>query len=135
MTAPRGVHHVAIKVRDLASVEPFYRDLLGLPVIKRWLDTDGQNERAIWVDAGDGGFVALEVAKSGGSKRPGSEEQPGLFFLALRIGTGDRGYWEQRFAAAGVAVYHRTNFTIYVRDPEGNRIALSHYPEKADEKR
>jgi hypothetical protein len=25
-------------------------------------------------------------------------------------------------------VAHRTRFTIYLRDPEGNRIGLSHWP-------
>ncbi|HXX30163.1 MAG TPA: glyoxalase, partial [Myxococcaceae bacterium] len=31
----------------------------------------------------------------------------------------------------GVAVEHETRWTLYVRDPEGNRVALSHHPQPA----
>ena len=33
---------------------------------------------------------------------------------------------------ARVAVEHETRWTLYVRDPEGNRVALSHHPQPAD---
>ena len=32
---------------------------------------------------------------------------------------------------ADVRVAGRTRWTIYLRDPEGNRIGLSHYPDEA----
>ena len=34
----------------------------------------------------------------------------------------------QHIAERGVAVVHRTRFTLYVQDPEGNRVGLSHHP-------
>ncbi|HET6280930.1 MAG TPA: VOC family protein [Polyangia bacterium] len=128
---PRGLHHLAIKVRDLPRVEPFYRDLLGLAVIKRWPAAEGPGERAIWVDTGDGAFLALEVVASGTTAADDDERaaQPGLHLVALRIAATERAAWEQRLAAAGVAVYQRTAFTLYVRDPEGNRVGLSSYPD------
>jgi catechol 2,3-dioxygenase-like lactoylglutathione lyase family enzyme len=134
---PRGVHHVALRVADLAKVEPFYRDVLALPVIRRWPKAeDGgvRGDRSIWLDAGDGAFVALEtttetsVATADAAAHADAVGPP---VLALRIGADERAAWEARLQAAGVAIYHRTAFTLYVRDPEGNRIGLSHHPQTA----
>jgi glyoxylase I family protein len=133
---PRGVHHVALRVADLAKVEPFYRDVLALPVIRRWPkaeDGGAPGDRSIWLDAGDGAFVALET--TGTAAEPGEAAARagavGPPVLALRIGADERAAWEARLQAAGVAIYHRTAFTLYVRDPEGNRIGLSHHPHAA----
>jgi hypothetical protein len=41
--------------------------------------------------------------------------------------------WEERLHAGGVEVVHRTRWTLYVRDPEGNRVGLSHHPEPAED--
>jgi glyoxylase I family protein len=131
VTAARGLHHLAIQVRDLARVEAFYRDVLGLAVVRRWPAADGRGERSVWVDAGDGSFLALEVV--GGDAAPAADEGPraGLFLVALKIDAAGRDDWERRLAAAGVAITHKTAYTLYVRDPEGNRVGLSHYPHPA----
>ena len=54
----------------------------------------------------------------------------GLFLLALRATPSERRALEARLSAAGIAVESRTDFTSYFRDPEGNRFAISHYPER-----
>jgi glyoxylase I family protein len=134
LIAPRGFHHLAIQVRHLARAEHFYCDTLGLPVLRRWPAAEGRGERSIWVDTGDGSFLALEVtaAPPGDDDATGTEGPsgggPGLHLVALRIAPDERNRWQQRLEQAGVAVYHQTAFTLYVRDPEGNRIGLSHYP-------
>ena len=56
---------------------------------------------------------------------------PGYFLLALRIGAGERESWETRLREHGIAVHHRTEWTLYFRDPEGNRVGLSHHPDAA----
>jgi glyoxylase I family protein len=126
-----GFHHLAIQVRDLAAVEGFYRDVLGLGVLRRWpAEPPATGERSVWLDAGggDGGFIALERVAAAAERAP---DAPGLHLIALRIAPGEREAWEQRLARAGVAVTHRTAFTLYLRDPEGNRIGLSHWPDGA----
>jgi catechol 2,3-dioxygenase-like lactoylglutathione lyase family enzyme len=132
--SPRGFHHLAIQVRALAAVEPFYRDVLGLRVLRRWPARDGgPGERSVWLDTGDGSFLALEVVV--GAEPTAAEEsaqraaRPGLHLVALRIERAAREEWERRLAAAGVPVEARTAFTLYVRDPEGNRVGLSHWPD------
>jgi catechol 2,3-dioxygenase-like lactoylglutathione lyase family enzyme len=133
--AARGFHHLAVQVRDLAACEPFYRDVLGLPVIRRWPNADGTGERSVWLDTGDGhGFLALEVVPPGGptaSEDAARSTRPGLHLVALRIPREARDAWESRLTAAGVSVESRTAFTLYVRDPEGNRVGLSHWPQAA----
>jgi glyoxylase I family protein len=126
---PTRVHHVAIKVADLARAESFYVALLGLPVLRRWPTPDGLGERSLWLDLGQGAFLALEQAD--GEAPAKAEGAPGLHLLALAILRGERDAWEARLVQAGFPVYQRTAFTLYVRDPEGNRIGLSHWPDAA----
>ena len=131
--SPRGFHHLAIQVRDLRDAERFYRDVLGLAVLRRWPAQDGQpGERSVWLDVGDGGFLALEVVAAGATAAEDAARatRPGLHLVALRIERATRTSWEHRLAAAGVPVEARTPFTLYVRDPEGNRVGLSHWPDE-----
>ena len=140
--APGGVHHVAIAVRDLAAVEAFYTGVLGLPILRRWPVTDKttdemtgdeRRDRSVWLDLGSGAFLALEraadleVAPTGAP----ADRAHGYLMIALRIAPAARADWEARLAASGVAVVDRTAYTLYLVDPEGNRIGLSHWPDAA----
>ena len=131
---PRGVHHLAIQVRDLPSAERFYCGLLGLAVLKRWPFPDGRpGERSLWVSTGDGGsFLALEACEGSRADQSFRDARPGLHLLALRIGVSEREAWEKRLGEAQVPIVHKSAFTLYVLDPEGNRIGLSHHPDEAD---
>jgi catechol 2,3-dioxygenase-like lactoylglutathione lyase family enzyme len=124
----QGFHHVAIQARDLERVTAFYRDLLGFPELTRHLRPDG-SLRSIWVGVPGGGFLAIEAA--GGEPEPSAfrHDKPGLLMLAFRIPKSGRAGVVESFARAGVPLEHETRWTVYVRDPEGNRVALSHHPE------
>ena len=126
---PPGFHHLAVQVRDLEGCERFYREVLGLSVLRRWPDGSG-GERSVWLGL-EGGFLALERVEAGPEPAPFHDGRPGLHLLALRIPAAERAAWEARLAARGVAVEHRTRWTLYLRDPEGNRIGLSHHPDEA----
>ena len=122
-----GIHHVAVQVRDLPTAEAFYTGVLGLPVTRRWPAADG--ERSLWLDAGGGSILMLERAAP--EARPPSEDpfahlHAGWHVVALRIEASERAAWEARL---GERIVHRTRWTVYVRDPDGNRVALSHYPD------
>lgn len=135
----RGHHHLAIQVRDLARAERFYVEVLGLPVVRRWPREDGPpGERSLWLSVGQAGspahgdeFIALEACDVERPETPFRDPHGGLHLLALRIPAADRGAWEQRLERLGIEVVHRTRWTLYLRDPEGNRIGLSHYPDEA----
>jgi len=80
------------------------------------------------VGEGEAGFLALERAEATPAPRLWRDGAAGLHLLALRIAPEERRTWEDRLEAAGVLVVHRTRWTIYFHDPEGNRIGLSHHP-------
>jgi catechol 2,3-dioxygenase-like lactoylglutathione lyase family enzyme len=131
---PLAYHHVAIQCADLGRCEVFYRDVLGLPVLRRW-PREGGGDRSVWLGLGEGaeGFLALERADEEPSPAPWRDGKAGLHLLALRIAPGERRVWEDRLEAAGVLVVHRTRWSIYFHDPEGNRIGLSHHPDDVPE--
>ena len=124
---PLAFHHLAMQCHDLAASERFYREVLGLEVLRRW-PRDGGGDRSVWLRVGDG-FLALERAGRRPAERPWRDGEPGLHLFALRIAAGERASWETRLRERGVEVVHRTRWTIYVRDPEGNRVGLTHYPD------
>ncbi len=128
---PLSFHHLAIQCADLAACERFYREVLGLEVVRRWPGEDG-GDRSVWLGVGDG-FLALERATGRPSGEPWRDGRAGLHLVALRIGARERAHWEARLARLGVPVVHRTRWTLYCRDPEGNRIGLSHHPDDAPE--
>ena len=122
----KGVHHLAILVKDLETVTAFYRDDLGLKELTRHLHDDG-SLRSVWLDAG-GAFLAIEKAPE--SDEPSTaEDRAGHHLLALRIDASARKAIEQELAAKGIAVERASRWTLYLRDPEGNRLGLSHHPE------
>jgi glyoxylase I family protein len=129
--AVHGHHHLAIQVKDLPRAERFYADVLGLEVVRRWPREDGPGERSVWMSVGAGEeFLALEACEVASPPATFRDPRAGLHLVALRIQAVERGAWEERLAARGVEIVHRTPFTLYLRDPEGNRIGLSHFPHR-----
>lgn len=122
-----GPHHFALRVGDLPSAERFYCEVLGLRVVRRWPWNDGRaGERSLWLSLGEGPeFLALEACEGAVLPRPFRDQTPGFHLFALRIRREDRAAWEARL---GALVVHRSRFTLYVQDPEGNRVGLSHHP-------
>lgn len=122
-------HHLAIQCADLEGCERFYREVFGLPVMRRW-PAEGGGDRSVWLGVGDG-FLALERASAQSEPSPWRDGRAGMHLVAFHIGRGERTTWEARLSALGVPVVHRTRWTVYLRDPEGNRIGLTHYPDDA----
>ena len=124
-----GFHHLAMQVRDLEGTAAFYREVLGLSELARHRRPDG-TLRAIWLSVGGpGGFLALEEVPANPTDEPFRHGRPGLLLVALRIAASERGRALEELANRGVSVVHQTKWTVYFRDPEGNRVALSHHPE------
>lgn len=129
MEKVEGLHHVAIRCSDLDRCEAFYRDVLGLPVLRRW-PAEGGGDRSVWLSTGTG-FLALERATRPVEEAPFEDAPAGWHLVALGIAREDRRAWEARLAGAGVRLARRSPFSLFFRDPEGNRVALSHWPEEA----
>lgn len=59
----KGIHHIAIKCADMAQFEKvigFYKDILGMPVVRTWGEGDGVG---MMLDTGAG---VMEIFASGG---------------------------------------------------------------------
>lgn len=115
-------------VSDLEAAERFYSGILGLPVVRRWQDAEGR-PRSVWVELGAGAFLAIERAEASGPVR--SDEAPGLHCVAFAIERGERELYRARLEEAGLLVARETVYTLYTRDPDGNLVGFSHYPEVA----
>ncbi|HQY61346.1 MAG: VOC family protein [Myxococcales bacterium] len=110
------VHHLAFRTRDLERLEAFYATLLGLPVARR-------SERSVWLDA-EGTLVMLELAGDDEPDVPRGSMEIAVFEVAPE----ERAERVERLRDAGFPVEAETEFTTALRDPDGRRVGLSHYP-------
>jgi catechol 2,3-dioxygenase-like lactoylglutathione lyase family enzyme len=109
------LHHVALRARDPSVTTDFYASVIGLPVVRR--DTE---RGSVWLDA-RGVVLMIEQAEAGEPPVP----PHGKELLAFAI--DDREAWRLRLEAAGVAIEAETAHTLYFRDPDGRRVAVSTY--------
>jgi glyoxylase I family protein len=110
------VHHLAFRTSDLARLERFYVDALGLALVRR-------QERSVWLDAA-GTILMLELADASEAPHPAASQE----LVAFAIEPDTCALYTHRLAAASVAIEASTDFTLYFRDPDGRRIGLSSYP-------
>jgi len=118
------LHHLALGARDLEHVAGFYRDLLGLREVCRHHEPGG-SLRSIWLDLG-GPVLMIERTEEPARLIQGVGAGP--FLLALAAAPSERSVLERSLDASGIPIDSRTEHTIFFRDPEGNRVALSSYP-------
>ncbi|MBI2207147.1 MAG: VOC family protein [Candidatus Rokubacteria bacterium] len=110
----RGLRHLALKTRDLARTEQFYRDVIGL---RRAFDHQGM----LFLET-PGGDDLLNFVGTRGAVAPsrGGLDHFGLSFT--------RGEWKKavaRVKEAGVKITgSRGASAIYIEDPNGYTIEL-----------
>jgi catechol 2,3-dioxygenase-like lactoylglutathione lyase family enzyme len=121
------LHHLAVGSHDVERLAAFYRELFDLPEARRHHDEQGRL-RSIWLELG-GAWLMLERSQEPPREVRGVGSGP--FLLALRVSASERRRLERALEERGHAIESRTPFTSYARDPDGNRIAFSHYPDPA----
>lgn len=72
------------------------------------------------------------IEASDAEPRPVEGIGMGLFLIAMNVAVREREQVEARLVALGGVLETRGRFTSYARDPEGNRLAISHYPVEAE---
>ncbi|RYZ08550.1 MAG: VOC family protein [Myxococcales bacterium] len=120
-----SLHHVALGSRDVEALASFYCTLLQTSERQRHLDEAG-GLRSIWLDL-SGVLLMIELAPRGAERSRVEGVGLGAFLLAFRASGKERQAFEERAARLGAEVEHRSSFTSYLRDPDGNRIAVSEY--------
>ena len=122
------LHHLAVKTQNLAKSEAFYVSVLGLPVLKRHEDARGP--RSLWLGLGDSAVLAVERADAPDAPTR-LDDAAGWHCVALTMDVSERASWMAKLEAAGHPIFHQTPYSIYVRDPDGAVVALSHFPHEA----
>lgn len=105
------VHHVAFRTKRLAALVRFYRDVVGLRVVRA-------TERSVWLDAG-GTILMLERAERGEPAIPRRTMELVCFSARSKAELAAR--------RARVRVEGETDYTFYFRDPDGRRVGFSRY--------
>jgi catechol 2,3-dioxygenase-like lactoylglutathione lyase family enzyme len=112
------IHHIAFRTADLPRLEAFYRDVLELSVLAR------KESGSVWLDA-SGTILMLEA------RHPDEPAVPpgAMDLVAFAIDAAVGASFVARLSARSVAIEARTDATLYFRDPDGRRIAVSAFPE------
>jgi catechol 2,3-dioxygenase-like lactoylglutathione lyase family enzyme len=119
------LHHIALGARDVERVAAFYADLFELSEKTRHHYDDG-SLRSVWLDI-DSTILMVEHTEAPERRVEGVGAGP--FLLAFAVADeAERRALEGRVEALGSPIEERTGFSSYFRDPEGNRVAVSHYP-------
>lgn len=122
-----AAHHIAVRTRDVAALAAFYTTNLGLSELREFRDDRGL--RSVWLELGTT-IVMIERAEQ--QERRAADADEGYFLVAFSIASGERDAWQKRLADSGCPMTHASDYSLYFRDPDGNRFALSHYPELAE---
>lgn len=122
------IHHLAIRVGDVQRSRDFYVDVLGAKEIPRpsppaSAPGDAPRPSAVWLRC-DAIVLMLETTLRGAGPEQGSGH-----VLALSAATAGETLdaCQSRLHRFGVSIDDRTDNTIYFRDPDGHRLALSDY--------
>ncbi len=121
----RRLHHLALGARDVDALAGFYAKAFGLEETTRHQYPDGRL-RSVWLDM-DATILMIEHTEQPTRRVVGVGAGP--FLLAFAVdGVEERLALERRLVELGVTIEERTEFSSYLRDIEGNRLAISHYP-------
>jgi catechol 2,3-dioxygenase-like lactoylglutathione lyase family enzyme len=111
-----GLHHLALRTRDVPSLAQFYQAWFGLKVLHERLP------RSLWLSLEGDAVLMIEAVEEGEPR-----VQPGtLELVALRVSASEREGLRERLMAAGL-LEGETAHTLYFRDPDGRRVGASSY--------
>lgn len=121
MSIPRRVHHLLLQTRDLEAAEAFYIGFLGFKVRKREPFHDGR---------------PLTTTEEGLGLTNGARGEAGGVVEHIAFKTSDIRELAERAEAAGIQVLKPPGpgpygLTVYLADPDGNRIELFSEEEEA----
>ncbi|MCE9599162.1 MAG: VOC family protein [Spirochaetia bacterium] len=122
------LHHVALVAEDVSRVAEFY-ETLGLKRIKE--QSDNKGIRSVWLEIGES-ILMIERADLTLAKPIAGfhDKSPGYHLLAFRIQRKEKDFWMTKLSELRIPIVYFTDYTMYLMDPERNRIGLSFYGEE-----
>lgn len=143
---PSRLHHTAYVTRDMEATRKFYEEVIGLPLIATWSESDElfgamRTYCHCFFGLGDGGalaffqFVNPEDQELFGPKMPASP----FHHIALKVDKQTQQDIEDRIAKAGYkepetyVLDHGYCRSVYVNDPNGMILEFTYDPPEVDE--
>jgi catechol 2,3-dioxygenase-like lactoylglutathione lyase family enzyme len=112
---PLRIHHLALRTRDVSRLESFYVRVCDFKIRKR-----DETRGSVWLDLRSAVLMIEQADEDEPQVPPGSKE-------LMAFAVDDVEIWRKRLAALGIDVEAETQHTLYFRDPDGRRIAVSNY--------
>src|SRR5271166_2176744 len=104
-----------MRTRDVDGLALFYSSVLALPIVRR-----DPERGSVWLDAGG---TVLMIERAGPLEPPVA---PGAMEL-VAFSVAEKETWRLKLEDAGVAIEDESRHTIYFRDPDGRRVAVSDF--------
>ena len=121
-----GLHHLTAIVRNLERTTAFYRDVLGLSLVRQGTSDDDPNARHFWFQVGEQWISFLEYP----ALEPGSVGVGSVQHFAFAVDSAEeQEAWRDYLRSRGVQctdVFDRGGFrSIYIRDPDGHIVEIA----------
>lgn len=136
---PARLHHTAYTSRDLEATRRFYEDVIGLPLVATWCESDMLfgKERTychVFFEMPDGSALAFFQFADPADAAEFSPRIPETPFhhIALKVDAETQKGLEQRIRAAGITepntyiLDHGYCRSVYVKDPNGMIVEFTH---------
>lgn len=135
MSEPRrlriaGIHHITLLCRSLDQSAAFYRNMLGMRMVKQTTNEDDQGARHLFFGDEEGRPGTLVTCLEYPELEPGTVGVGSTHHFALTVDSEDELHgWHGYLTGQGVPcteVMDRTFFkSIYLRDPDGHIVELA----------
>jgi glyoxylase I family protein len=125
-----GLHHVTVIVADLDRSAAFYRDVLGLALVRQATNDDDPDARHFWFGDAHGSPGTLVSLMEYPNLAQGQAGRGTTHHFALTVDTVEELHaWREYLRSRGVEtteLMERGPFTsLYLRDPDGNILELA----------
>ena len=114
--APR-LHHLALRTPDVSALVQFYQSWFGFAVLR------DARPRAVWLGLAGQSVLMIEQREPGEPGVPAGSME----LVAFHAQAEARAQLRGRLQAHGL-LEAETEHTLYFRDPDGRRVAISSYP-------
>jgi glyoxylase I family protein len=126
----RGIHHVTLICADLDRSVTFYRDTLGMGLVKRTRNADDPDARHFFFGDAVGAPGTVITCMEYPGMAEATVGRGGTHHIALEVGSPEEVEgWRQYLQSRGVGcteVLDRTYFkSIYLRDPDGHILEIA----------
>jgi glyoxylase I family protein len=125
-----GLHHITLISSDIERSIAFYRDVLGLGIVRDAPSDDDPGTRHVWFGAVDGTPGRLLSLMEYPQMAPGEVGVGSTHHFALAVESSEElNAWRDYLAGQGVEhseIFDRGGFqSLYVRDPDGHVVEIA----------